>query len=152
MVDGVAHAEPVERAVADALARLLGRLACRVEPVPFGLPVIDHGRPVGLGQPVEMGDVEARLAHGGEHRLRRRRGRREERDLAGSAFFSSAGALRSVDMTIGAPHRCVTPSRAISSKIGFARTCRRQTCVPATTEIDQGKHQPLQWNIGKVHR
>ena len=37
-------------------------------------------------------------------------------------------------------------------QIGLARTARRQTCVPATTDIDQGKHQPLQWNIGNVHR
>src|ERR1044071_5523309 len=70
----------------------------------------------------------------------------------GRGFFSFAGALSSVAITIGAPHRCVTLWLAIASYIAGARTARRQTCVPATTEIDQGKHQPLQWNIGSVHR
>ena len=31
-------------------------------------------------------------------------------------------------------------------------TARRQTCVPPIAVTDQGKHQPLQWNIGSVHR
>src|SRR5690349_17179287 len=70
----------------------------------------------------------------------------------GSGFFSPSGALSKVAITIGAPHRCVTLWFAIASYIAPARTARRQTCVPATTEIDQGKHQPLQWNIGSVHR
>ena len=55
-------------------------------------------------------------------------------------------------MTIGAPERCVTPWSAMASYIALARTQRRQTCVPATTDSDHGKHQPLQWNIGSVHR
>ena len=29
---------------------------------------------------------------------------------------------------------------------------RQERWVPATTEIAQGKHQPLQWNIGSVQR
>ena len=70
----------------------------------------------------------------------------------GSGFFSLAGALSSVAITIGAPHRCVTLWSAMASYIAAARTARRQTWVPATTEIDHGKHQPLQWNIGSVHR
>src|SRR4029078_1289777 len=70
----------------------------------------------------------------------------------GSGFFSCAGALSSVAITIGAPHRCVTLWLAIGSYMAPARTARRQTCVPAATEIDHGKHQPLQWNIGSVHR
>ena len=70
----------------------------------------------------------------------------------GSGFFSAAGALSSVAITIGAPHRCVTLWSAIASYIAGARTWRRQTWVPATTEIVHGKHQPLQWNIGSVQR
>src|SRR5262245_6941633 len=66
--------------------------------------------------------------------------------------LSASGALSSVAMTIGAPHRCVTPRSARASYIALARTWRRQTCVPATTEMDQGKHQPLQWNMGSVHK
>ena len=32
------------------------------------------------------------------------------------------------------------------------RTARRQTWVPTTAQTVQGKHQPLQWNIGRVQR
>src|SRR4029079_13770213 len=72
--------------------------------------------------------------------------------MCGSAFFSSAGALSRVDITIGAPHRCVTLCSAMASYIALARTWRRQTWVPATAAIVHGKHQPLQWNIGSVQR
>ena len=68
------------------------------------------------------------------------------------ARFSSAAALSSVDMTMGAPDKCVTLCSTIASYIGRARTQRRQTCVPATAGRDQVKHQPLQWNMGSVHR
>src|SRR5207248_6494973 len=70
----------------------------------------------------------------------------------GSGFFSALGALSKVAITIGAPHRCVTLWLAMASYIAGARTQRRHTWVPATTEIDHGKHQPLQCNIGNVHR
>ena len=72
--------------------------------------------------------------------------------VCGSGFFSASGALSSVAITIGAPHRCVTLCVAIASYIAGARTARRHTWVPASTEIDHGKHQPLQWNMGSVHR
>ncbi len=72
--------------------------------------------------------------------------------LCGSGRFSASLALSKVDMTMGAPHRCVTLCSAIASNTGLARTWRRHTCVPATAEMVQGKHQPLQWNIGRVHR
>ena len=55
-------------------------------------------------------------------------------------------------MTIGAPHRCVTLCSAMAAYIASARTQRRHTCVPVTADSVQGKHQPLQWNIGSVHR
>ncbi|MFO7630091.1 MAG: hypothetical protein R6W06_11375 [Prochlorococcaceae cyanobacterium] len=32
------------------------------------------------------------------------------------------------------------------------RTLRRQTCVPASMVTVHGKHQPLAWNIGSVHK
>ena len=116
------------------------------------MPFVDHGRAVGFGQPVDMRDVEPGIGHAGEHRLRRRRGGGDELDALGSGRFSSAVALSSVDITIGAPHRWVTPCSAMASYIAFGRTQRRHTCVPATTASVQGKHQPLQWNIGSVHR
>ena len=40
----------------------------------------------------------------------------------------------------------------MASKIAFASTLRRQTLTPAFAAIVQTKHQPLQWNIGSVHR
>ncbi len=72
--------------------------------------------------------------------------------VCGNSRLSSSFALISVDITIGAPHRCVTPWSAIASYIAFGLTQRRQTCVPACTASVHGKHQPLQWNIGSVHR
>ena len=33
-----------------------------------------------------------------------------------------------------------------------ASTRRRQTFTPARAATVQGKHQPLQWNMGSVHR
>ena len=33
-----------------------------------------------------------------------------------------------------------------------ASTLRRQMLVPALAAMVHGKHQPLQWNIGSVHR
>ena len=62
------------------------------------------------------------------------------------------GAFSSIPITTGAPHRCVTPSESSSPRIAAASTRRRQTCVPASAVTVQGKHQPLQWNIGSVHR
>ena len=55
-------------------------------------------------------------------------------------------------MMIGAPHRWVTPSSSRARRIAAASTRRRQTWVPACAVIVHGKHQPLQWNIGSVHR
>ncbi len=55
-------------------------------------------------------------------------------------------------MTIGAPQRRVTLCSAIAANSALALTWRRQTWTPALTLIDQGKHQPLQWNIGRVQR
>ena len=47
---------------------------------------------------------------------------------------------------------CVTRWSRIASSAAFASTRRRQTLVPARSASDHGKHQPLQWNIGSVHR
>ena len=53
---------------------------------------------------------------------------------------------------IGAPHRWVTRSRSISATIASTRTERRHTLVPPISAIVHAKHQPLQWNIGSVHK
>ena len=70
----------------------------------------------------------------------------------GNLRLSSSGAAVSMPSTVGAPHMCVTPCSTISSKMRFGSTARRQTCVPPIAVTDHGKHQPLQWNIGSVHR
>ena len=72
--------------------------------------------------------------------------------VCGKSRLSASTALISSDITIGAPHRCVTFSSAIASNIALARTQRRHTWVPICTASVHGKHQPLQWNIGSVHR
>ena len=40
----------------------------------------------------------------------------------------------------------------MASYMPLAVTPRRQTWVPAWAVMVQGKHQPLQWNMGSVHR
>ena len=55
-------------------------------------------------------------------------------------------------MTTGAPHRWVTPSRAIASSSTAGSTPAQEHVVPAIAVMVHGKHQPLQWNIGKVHQ
>ena len=65
---------------------------------------------------------------------------------------TSSGAFTSMPITMGAPHMWVTPWSAMASYIPLGVTARRQTCVPAIAVTVQGKHQPLQWNIGSVHR
>ncbi len=64
--------------VANALAGFQMRLRLGVERVPLLLPVIDHRRPIDLGQAVEVGHLEAGLTHGLQHRGGRRSGRGEE--------------------------------------------------------------------------
>ena len=64
----------------------------------------------------------------------------------------SAGAEVSKLRTVGAPHICVTRCSAIIEKMSAGSTLRRQIWVPPIATTDHGKHQPLQWNIGKVHR
>ena len=54
--------------------------------------------------------------------------------------------------TVGAALKWVTPSSRSSCQIRSGSTLRRQTWVPPTAVTAQVMHQPLQWNIGKVHR
>ena len=54
--------------------------------------------------------------------------------------------------TVGAALRWVTPCSRICCQIGSPRTSRRHTCVPPMAVMAHGVHQPLQWNIGSVHR
>ena len=65
---------------------------------------------------------------------------------------TSSGALANMVRMIGAPHICVTLAVAMACAIAAGSARRRQTCVPPNAVIVHGKHQPLQWNMGNVHR
>ena len=54
--------------------------------------------------------------------------------------------------TVGAAHRCVTPSLVSARQIGSASTFGRQTCLAPVAVTAHVYAQPLQWNIGSVHR
>ena len=54
--------------------------------------------------------------------------------------------------TTGAPAIRVTFSASMSRQASGPRTARMHTCVPDTAVSAQVVHQPLQWNIGSVHR
>src|SRR5699024_1590198 len=54
--------------------------------------------------------------------------------------------------TIGAPHKWVTPSCSKASQIASCRTARKQICVEAVAVAPHVIVQPLQWNIGSVHK
>src|SRR5262245_10092036 len=63
-----------------------------------------------------------------------------------------AGSFASMVNTVGAPQKWVTALSTIKSKTVGGSNLRRHTCVPPTAVTPQVKHQPLQWNIGTVHR
>ncbi len=75
---GVHHVERFERVIAHALARLQSGLRRRVERGPLLLPVVDDSGAVDLGEPVEVGHLEAGLAHRRQHGGGGRRGGGEE--------------------------------------------------------------------------
>src|SRR5690242_2523439 len=63
-----------------------------------------------------------------------------------------AGSAVSVERTVGAAHRWVTEWSAMAFHTAPASTLSRQTCVAPAAVTAQVKHQPLQWNMGSVHR
>ena len=70
----------------------------------------------------------------------------------GTSACKLGSAFNIVLRTTGAPQKWLTLCCLINSKIASARTCRRHTLVPATAARVHGKHHPLQWNMGSVHR
>ena len=70
----------------------------------------------------------------------------------GACFLSSAGALARAMSTVGAAHRRVTRSTAMSGKATAGSTARRQIWrAPAAVIVHVNVH-PLAWNIGSVHK
>ena len=66
--------------------------------------------------------------------------------------LAASGAWINMVSTTGAPHSVVTLWRATASNTAAGSIRRRQTWRPATAVTAQVKHQPLQWNMGSVHR
>ncbi len=77
---GVHDRQIFERVIAHALADALLQPLLDGQLVPGGVPLVQGGGAVGLGQPVEMGQLEARLVHLGEHGGGRRCGGMVEGD------------------------------------------------------------------------
>jgi hypothetical protein len=71
---------------------------------------------------------------------------------SGRSSLRARSAFMIVVTTVGAPLRWVTPWASISCQIGSPRTSRRHTWVPPAAVTAHAVHQPLQWNIGSVHR
>ena len=66
--------------------------------------------------------------------------------------LSASGDEYIIVSTVGAAHMLVTPCSSMSLNIWEASTLRRHRCVAPTAVTPQVWHQPLQWNIGSVHR
>ena len=99
-----------------------------------------------------MGDLEAGFAHRRQHRGGRRRGGGEEAHEMGQRPLLLGARVeqdRHDDRRAAQVGDAVLGDQVVHR---LGATWRRQTWTPALTLIDHGKHQPLQWNIGSVHR
>ena len=90
--------------VGHALAAVAAHLLLERQLRPLGMLRAHRRRPVGLGEAVDVRDVEAHLAHALDHRGGRRRGGHQAMHLVVDARASiRPGALISIECTIGAP-------------------------------------------------
>ena len=65
---------------------------------------------------------------------------------------AASGCQASISTTVGAACRWVMPSSRSSCQMRAGSMRRRHTCTPPAAVTAHGKHQPLQWNMGSVHR
>src|SRR5215467_14403238 len=70
----------------------------------------------------------------------------------GRSSRSAAGSLTSMINTVGAPQKWVASPALKSFQISGGSTFAMQTPVAPTAAHPQVMVQPLQWNIGSVHR
>ena len=70
---------------------------------------------------------------------------------AGRASRWAAGSVTSMVQTVGAAQKWVMPPSK-SAQVGPGSILGMQTLSAPTAARPQVKHQPLQWNIGRVHR
>src|SRR5262245_19394361 len=68
-----------------------------------------------------------------------------------SSGAASSSAASDVS-TVGAAQKWVTDSSRSACQTLPGTTARRHTCTPPAAVTAQGKHQPLVWNIGSVHK
>jgi hypothetical protein len=116
MVSGSSTSSAFQQRIAHALARFLLRLLGSPGSASHSpMPVVDHRRAVDFGQAVDMGDVEAAAfiaastdSGGGAAAVM-------NSTTCGSGFRSAPARIEQVDITIGAPHRCVTLCSAMAS-------------------------------------
>src|SRR5438105_11849589 len=64
----------------------------------------------------------------------------------------AAGSLASMIRTVGAPLKWVMASETSSRQTSGGSTCRMHTFLAPAATRAQVWLQPLQWNIGSVHR
>ena len=94
--------------VVDTLARLQPRALSGVQLVPRRVPLADRDRAVGLGEAVDVVDLEAERL--GPLRSRRAAAARPRSSrCTGRSSWCAAPSAPSITSTVGAPHRCVTP-------------------------------------------
>src|SRR5678815_1169927 len=70
----------------------------------------------------------------------------------GRGSLDAPGSQIVIVSTVGAAQKCVTPDSRMCLQIELASSFGRHRCMPPVAVTAHGKHQPLQWNIGGVHR
>ena len=70
----------------------------------------------------------------------------------GWASFPACGSQMVIVSTVGAAQKWVTPDLRMCCQIRLGSSRGRHRWMPPTAVTAQLKHQPLQWNIGRVQR
>ena len=149
---GIDHGDGFLQRVGHALPALELRALIGRQFVPARLLRANRRGTIDLGQAIDMRQLDADAFGAFEHGDRRRgAGDQSDHALGGCALRR----IRGVDQRVVDDRRAAHVGDAvlsISSKIFAGSTLRRQTLMPAAAAMVQGKHQPLQWNIGSVQR
>ncbi len=70
----------------------------------------------------------------------------------GGRPLPASGSQMVMVRTVGAAQKWVTPDSRMCCQMSLGSSRGRHRCTPPTAVTAQLKHQPLQWNIGSVHR
>ena len=96
-----AHDALLHHQISHALPRLQSRLLFKRQSVPFGLPLTESGRTVGLGQPVKVDDLRSNRLDIADHLWGRRRATRHDGELRGERNLIRGGVMGEVDQHRG---------------------------------------------------